>query len=363
MNIRLTLAAPLPWLTSVAKLISKNKKIKKSKISLFILPRTLSFTREGIRFIAILFVIGIAAINTGNNLLYLVVAMMLSLIIISGILSESTLRGIDIYRTLPKHIFTGRSAIAKLTASNQKRFLPSFSLIIEEAPSFSRPIKSYAKEFDAVSGYILKLPAQASLTQIQSYVFQKRGFYKLRGLTVKTRFPFGFFLKERRIEAPIDVVVYPRLKPMKRVHSAGDISHGLNPALLKGQGTHLYNIRDYTPADDSRIIHWKSSAKAAKLMAKEFEQEKKKTAKIVFYNALLPLPNFDDTFEGMVEKAASLAEYYIRSGFEVGFKSLTADLPCKSGREQLYRILKELALIEPVASNKNVPLAIKVIVP
>jgi len=96
-------------------------------------------------------------------------------------------------------------------------------------------------------------------------------------------------------------------------------------------------------------------------MTKEFEQEKKKKVKIVFYNALLPLPDFHDRFEGMVGEAASLTDYYIRSGFEVGFNSLTAEVPCKSGREQLYRILRELAIIEPVTSNKDISLSVKVI--
>lgn len=361
MNFRLTLAAPLPWLASVANIISKKNRIRKNKIKYFAFPRTLSFTKEGRRFIAILFVIGIAAINTGNNLLYLVVAMMLSLIIISGILSESTLRGIEVYRTLPRHIFAGMPVTAKLTVSNKKRFLPSFSLIIEETIPSLRLLKGSAREFTAESAYILKLPAHASLATIQSYTFHKRGLCKLQGFTVKTRFPFGFFLKGRRVESSIDVLVYPRLKPIKKARSAGPALHGVSPSLLRGQGMHLYNIRDYTPADDSRFIHWKSTAKAAKLMAKEFEQEKKKTVKIVFYNVLLPLPDFHDKFEGMVGEAASLTDYYIRSGFDVGFKSLTAELPCKSGREQLYRILRELAVIEPVAGNKDISLSVKVI--
>ncbi|HCY18674.1 MAG TPA: hypothetical protein DHU69_02710, partial [Deltaproteobacteria bacterium] len=69
----------------------------------------------------------------------------------------------------------------------------------------------------------------------------------------------------------------------------------------------------------------------------------------------------EEKFEDMVEKAAGLADYFINSGFKVSFKSLNAELPPKSGREQLYRILRELALIEPVVADKNIPLDIKVL--
>ena len=55
-------------------------------------PRRLSFTREGKYFVGITLGVGFAAINTGNNLLYLLLGMMLSLIIASGIMSEMSLR-------------------------------------------------------------------------------------------------------------------------------------------------------------------------------------------------------------------------------------------------------------------------------
>lgn len=352
MNIHLTLTAPLPWLAAIAKILSRKKQTGKEKTSLFVFPRTLSFTKEGRRFIAILFVIGIAAINTGNNLLYLVVAMMLSLIVISGILSESTLRKIEIYRTMPRHIFAEMPALVRWTISNNKSLVPSFSLMLAEIGQ---------KKLTTDVGYILKLSSQSHLTQIKSYIFNKRGWHQLDGFKINTRFPFGFFLKGRRLQAPLRVLVYPKLKSLK---NAAELSHeaaGDTVARAKGQGSRLYNIRDYTLVDDSRLIHWKSSAKTLRLMAKEFDREEKKQVKIVFSNIALELPDFDEKFETMVEKAAGLADYFINSGFKVSFKSLNAEIPPKSGREQLYRILRELALIEPVVADKNIPLDIKVL--
>src|ERR1043166_7818399 len=70
-------------------------------------PRRLSFTREG-RLIVILSVgVGFAAINTGNNLLYLLLGWLLSFIIASGLLSEMTLKRLTVERRPPARVFAG----------------------------------------------------------------------------------------------------------------------------------------------------------------------------------------------------------------------------------------------------------------
>ena len=68
-------------------------------------PRRLEFTREGKYFVAITVGVGFAAINTGNNLLYLLLGMMLSFIIASGILSELSLRELAVMRTPPDAVY------------------------------------------------------------------------------------------------------------------------------------------------------------------------------------------------------------------------------------------------------------------
>src|SRR5262245_33888588 len=67
-------------------------------------PRKLQFTREGKYFVGITIGVGFAAINTGNNLLYLLLGMMLSLIIASGIMSELSLRALTVTRQPPGRI-------------------------------------------------------------------------------------------------------------------------------------------------------------------------------------------------------------------------------------------------------------------
>src|SRR6202142_3085415 len=65
-------------------------------------------TRAGMIYILITVVIGIAAINTGNNLLYVIVAALLSAIVVSGIASAAVLRSLALDVHLPEHVFAGR---------------------------------------------------------------------------------------------------------------------------------------------------------------------------------------------------------------------------------------------------------------
>src|SRR3989442_12957144 len=81
--------------------------------------RSIRLTSEGTRFLLFTFGIGLAAINTGNNLFYLLLAMMLSLIVISGLLSEHCLRRLEFHRHVPDLIMANEPTT--LTKSEERR--------------------------------------------------------------------------------------------------------------------------------------------------------------------------------------------------------------------------------------------------
>jgi len=297
-------------------------------------PRTLEFTKEGARFVILLFVIGFAAINTGNNLLYLIVAMMLSLIVISGLMSESTLRSITVKRTLPRNAYKNSPVTITYSVTNDKKRLNSYSFTVEE-------VLPAGKAF--APAYVLKLPARNTFDVFSRCEFSKRGVFTLRAVKLKTRFPFGFFLKGRRMDMQGEIIVYPSIIPLERTglfsgeHAPGD------SAAEKGEGTELYGIRDYAAFEDSRRIHWKASAKAGRLLQKEFERERQKKAVVILEN----YDDDDENFEKAVDTAASLAVRFLKLGFKVGLKTLTQELPCSSGQAHLERLLYRLAVIGP----------------
>src|ERR1700751_6170165 len=84
--------------------------------------------RAGIIYVLVTLVIGIAALNTGNNLLYIVVASMLAAIIVSGLASAFCLRGLELELKVPDHIFEGTEVEATVSVRNLRRWIPSLSI-------------------------------------------------------------------------------------------------------------------------------------------------------------------------------------------------------------------------------------------
>jgi len=90
-----------------------------------------SVTIEGLLFIVFLMIIGFAAWNNGNNLLYLVLSAMLAFLIAANLISRISLADVSIQLRFPDHIFTGEPANISVTLQNHKRFMPSYSLMVE----------------------------------------------------------------------------------------------------------------------------------------------------------------------------------------------------------------------------------------
>src|SRR5690606_18042130 len=95
-------------------------------------PRRLKATREGRYFIAITFGVGFVGILTANNLLYVLLGMLLSLIIVSGVLSEASLRHVRVTRRLPQRAQVGRPHLVEIEVFNDKKRMPSYAIEIED---------------------------------------------------------------------------------------------------------------------------------------------------------------------------------------------------------------------------------------
>ena len=337
MSLRPAIPAPLPRLSRLSgKLLKGERRVNGKRRWRFKLPRSLSITREGKWYIGVLLIIGVAAINTGNNLLYLVVACLLSLIIISGIMSEATLKGIKVQRRLPPFLFKGEPSRVSLKISNSKRLFPSYSFNVTEIDGPS------------AAAYVLKLGPGESAAIHAEYAFHKRGVHKFTGLRVSTRFPFGLFKKGKEELAGDEVLILPSINTGKPPLS-GRQPHSAGARTLsgKGAGGGLYGLREYTLVDDARHIHWKSAARSERLLLKEFEKEANEVVVVVFENR----GPAGEPFEDLVDEAASTVNAYMEKGFSVGLRTIESEIPPAPGRVQLLMLLRELALISPVPGH------------
>jgi len=326
-----------------------------SKIIRFIYRnRSLRFTKEGLSFVLFSLAVGVAAVNTGNNLLYLILAMMLSLIIVSGILSEQCLRHLVVTRHFPAQLFARSPNTFQVRISNHHRLFPSFSVQVKEEEG-TIPQSGEA--------YFFKLPAGASQTSGCSIMPAHRGRQVFQKVAFRTRFPFGLFEKSLIRLFPDEVLVYPAVYSVQTLIDENLLTIGTARELnQRGEGSTLYNLRDYQPGDDARNIHWKTSARQARLFSKEYEREEEKRIRLILDQELPddiesgePPSALLEDFEDAVSLTASLAVYFMNEGYWVELQTGTCTVPFVMGKLHLDRILRPLALIRPHVATLVMP--------
>jgi uncharacterized protein (DUF58 family) len=345
-----------------------------------------SFTVEGLLFVVFLLIIGFAAWNAGNNLLYLVLSAMLAYLIAANLIARISLAEVAVQLRFPDHIFAGEPANISVTLLNHKRFMPSYSLMVEalseeeverrgaeerggggatrkavspprlrtSAPQHSVPLGKLA--------YFVLVPARHSARQRTEHTFERRGRYPITGFRIATKFPAGFFKKWRRIDATGEILVYPKPQPLDDFYHALPMLAGQIQSHARGSGDDLYAIRRYHPSDHMRNIDWKATAKSMQMMVREHMREDEWRLTIVFDTTTPPDSKseagagssvdgvaFQDRFERAVLMAASLANHFIMERAEVELITTGEhhDVASGSANEHLYKILGSLATLQP----------------
>ncbi|MGC3975447.1 MAG: DUF58 domain-containing protein [Nitrospira sp.] len=312
--------------------------------------RAISVTTEGVRFLLLTLAVGIAAVNTGNNLFYLLLAMMLSLIVLSGLLSEQCVRRLEFHRHLPDTLFVNQPATATLWIANRKAHLPGISLRFLDVASGQ----------DRDCGiHLTHLAPGASTLRAYPLLIRRRGRYQLDGVRVVTPFPFGLFHKKAFYPQEANVVVCPALIPLPSMLVQDIQAIGHDHALARrGPGNSLYNLREFRPGDDSRAIHWMTTARTAKLMLKETEAEDQRIITLAVFTVA---PDEDEeTFERALSVAASLIDQLLNSGLRLRLLVGNQQEVVADGNESRLHLFHALALCErrPVAHSAAVQQAL-----
>src|ERR1700726_3672259 len=131
-------------------------------------------TRQGWFYIIGIILISLAALNTGNNLLFLILASLIAIILMFGILSSITLTGIEMRLELAQHIFAGQAVRAQVELENEKLTLPSFSLRVEAATSKKSPAAALLE----TPVYFPYVPKRECVRQSVPITFAHRGAYR-----------------------------------------------------------------------------------------------------------------------------------------------------------------------------------------
>jgi uncharacterized protein (DUF58 family) len=333
-------------------------------------------TKAGVVYVLVTLVIGIAALNTGNNLLYIVVAAMLAAILVSGVISALVLRSLELDVRLPEHVFAGRPVVGRVMLRNPRRFLPSFSIRVVPARKERKKIHKQWKWEPATFAFPLNrtpenqwlrmrdwrvhrvevappapgifegmiyfpyLPPGADLTADLELHFERRGRYCESSFGVATRFPFAFLTKTRDIVLEREILVYPTIEPPDELFEILPLVRGEWESFVRGRGSDLYRIREYMPEDSARHVDWKATAKSGSLKVREFSREDERKLCIVFDNPAAGSIS-EPAYERAVNLAASLAWHFSEQAAEVSFI-----VPGYGRGTDLHEFLARLAVIE-----------------
>jgi uncharacterized protein (DUF58 family) len=313
-------------------------------------------TREGWIYIGGIFLVSLAALNTGNNLLFLILASLIAVILMSGILSSVTLSGVEMRLELPEHIFAGQQVRAAVELHNEKLTLPSFSLRVEAVTSKESPAAALLE----TPVYFAYLAKQERVHQSAPMTFPRRGVYRQDAFRIVTRFPFGFLQKAHRLSLKTEALVYPSVEPTQEFL---EILPGLEGALespSKGRGQDLHALRDYVPTDSARHVHWKASARLGTLMVREFAREDDCRVLLVLdpyasvtKSQLTAAAQLEaaSRFDRAVTLCAGLAwHFYERNAF-LQFRSVGVETSLAPADEVIFTILRHLALAKPLTDD------------
>jgi uncharacterized protein (DUF58 family) len=308
-------------------------------------PRKLKFTREGKYYLGITLGVGFAAINTGNNLLYLLLGMLLSLIVVSGVMSDLSLRRLTVTRRLPMRAQVGRAHLVEIEVYNHKKRVPSYAIEVEDLRA-AQPADKRC--------FFLKISPSSAQVAAYRRTPAKRGRDRHTGFRIATRFPFGLFEKSREVEAEGDLIIYPAVDPVRLPVDEAGRSEGGGGAVGRGGGDETFSLRQMRQGDDPRDIYWKKSTMRDQLILRERARETRPDVKLTIDN-IRPASagdSFGQQFEKKIREVASRAVAHIKRGDGVVVVSTSGDRVRGDRNLGSDPILRFLALLEAVDEAK-----------
>jgi uncharacterized protein (DUF58 family) len=289
-------------------------------------------TRLGLIFTMTSVLVALAAFASANNLLFLILALLLATLLVSGFISRLSLAGLELDFLLPEHICAGRKLLGRIVIGNTKSWMPSFS--IQGAGSSSSGLSAPL--------YFPVIPARARIEEPVELFFARRGAYRQNSFRFSTRFPFGF--AERRINVPLirAVLVYPSIDPQPGFEDLLLSLQGEIESFYRGLGHDFYRIRPYEALESARHVDWKATAHTGDLQVREFAREQEQA--VAFFLDLDVPASHSAWFDSAVDQCAFLAWNMSQRGSRVRFCTQEVDWQLPEEAD-VYTILKYLAVV------------------
>lgn len=302
-------------------------------------------TAAGLVLLVLTIALGLAAYNTGNNILFLTLALLLSSLVLSGVLAWLNFSGTE-WRLRPQAPYrVGQEAAVVLELRNRKRLLPTYALWfdVEAAPTGAQTRLYLRRRLEVGGGERLEWAFRPA----------RRGREVVALAGVGSLFPFGFLRKSLATAVRCEVRVWPaRVVCRFEAAAATRFEREHDEVAQPGTGQDLLGLRRYRAGDSHRHIHWKASARVRQLLVRENAAEAARTFTLWLDSAgeLWPRP---EQFELLCSFAGSLAEELFRLGRLDGV-ALDDEAPQAVRRiRDVETWLDRLAVLEPGPAGRR----------
>jgi uncharacterized protein (DUF58 family) len=293
--------------------------------------------------------LALAALNTGNNALYLLLSVAMGAFVGSGALSRHTLKCLSAEALPPATLHAGTPVTVEIVIHNASSWLSAVGLTCSLVGMPGEVLLATVPPRGESRGRLVTL-------------FPRRGKYAVPALRVEVRLPLGFFVKRLRIPQRAEVLVYPRRFPGAAVRFAGAPLGELETrAGGVKRGGEVDQLREFQPGDDRRDIHWKQTARQQRMIVLE-RRERAERSRFLVLDRQLPRrddPEMAERFEDLVSEVASAALGRLRKGDAVGLVVGSAITPAGRGRRHAGCLLERLALVQAVGPGED-PLPVAV---
>ena len=297
--------------------------------------RNVGVTRSGLGYFVLVVALAIAAFNTGNNLLYLILAMVLAALPVSFLLSEYMIAELRLHRDLPATVTAGEDFTLGYQVCNENRLVPSAGVsILDHLPDGD------------TRGFLLFARAGRDAEVRMRARLNTRGRRRWEAMELSTTSPFGWFRKTRRVKFPAELVALPRPEVLPEDLELLSSLGTERPRGRRGAGEDLFGFRRYSPGDAVKDIHWKTSARLGELMVREREAEEERRLRIDLRLSSPRPARTDAAREAAVKRAAGVVVAALERGFTVRVENYGRGVDFVSGPGAASDILLFLALFD-----------------
>jgi uncharacterized protein (DUF58 family) len=283
-----------------------------------------------------------AAVNTGNNLIYLMFSLLAAAFPVSAVLGALNLRRVRGELKLPTAPRVGSP------------FAVDVEICVDRAWPAARSVElTLLTDQEDLGPCVVERmrPGERARVTLTGRG-KRRGPMQITGLRVRSTFPFGFLRHKIRFDRADELLVLPSASRSRAREGRPSLDAGGRALSARVAGTETTGLRRGRAEDDARKVDWKVTARRGVTIIRETAGESRRETRLDVTTRCGGEPDeARRRFEQHVSRAAGRAQQALEAGGTVHLRVDAAAAQTHAGRGALLQLLRRLARLEPTGED------------